>query len=72
MKNIQVNSGELPEWIITQVGGTGARWAIQRLRTDASKPYYLTQRLYRFKSTAERELVGVIVEIIAKEHEKLH
>lgn len=61
----------LPEWRISKIHVTtpvkGVRWVIERLRTDASKPYYLTQRIYRFKSTAERELARVIVEITAKE-----
>jgi hypothetical protein len=62
---------KLPEWKITKLDTRdGVRWVIQRLRTDASKPYYLTQRIYRFKSTAEREFEGVIVEITAKEHNK--
>jgi hypothetical protein len=65
MKNTPENN--LPEWRITPLDG---RWVIERLRTDASKPYYLTQRIYRFRSTAERELEGVIVEITAKEHNK--
>lgn len=66
MKDSQENN--LPEWRISQL--KNGRWVIERLRRDASKPYYLTQRIYRFRATAEREFAGVVIEITMQEHMK--
>lgn len=60
-----------PEWRITKLNtNDGIRWVIERLRLDAAKPYYLTERIYKFRVTAERELLGVMVEVIAKQDPK--
>lgn len=51
----------LPKWQVFKViTSDGERYTLQRLHTDALKPYYLTERVYRFESTARRALEGTL------------
>lgn len=50
----------LPKWRITKVPNGRYSWALQVLRTDASKPYYLTQKFYAVEVIAKRALKEVL------------
>lgn len=45
------------EWILVRkTFSYGVRYLLQSRRTDASKPYYLTQRIYMSRTVAENAL----------------
>lgn len=48
----------MDKWRIHQIAN--GEWALQKLRTDAVQPYYLTERIYRFEPTARRVLNEVM------------
>jgi hypothetical protein len=56
--------GNLGEWRIVQneisKDQIQIKFLLQQLRFDAVKPYYITQKIFLYRNTAERELKNII------------